>query len=342
MHGAIHLFERLPQVELDTEVTRPRALAPARSEPLVGLIRNPRSHRNEKHLGEPQAPPGVIAATPRKRKELPDILADFAARGVDYIAIDGGDGTVRDVLTCGAGTFGESWPALIVLPSGKTNALAHDLGIPREWTLADAIAAAKRDSAVTRHPLVVAQRDNSRAQVRGFVLGAGAYAAAIDLGQEAHSYGAFNALGVGVTIGWSLLQAMFGRDSNGWRRGTKMRLRDSSGRELEHSGGSSADERYLLFASSLRRFPAGLALFKGLTGPLRLAVFDSSRRALLLRLPAILRGRVSDAARRLGCRMHALESFEFDIHDRFILDGEAFPPGSYVVTAGPRLRFIVP
>lgn len=342
MHGAIHLFERLPQVELDANAVKPRALAPARSEPLVGLIRNPRSHRNENGTDEPEDLPGVIAATPHKRKELHNILADFAAKGVDYIAIDGGDGTVRDVLTCGAGAFGESWPALIVLPSGKTNALAHDLGIPGEWTLAQAVAAAKRDSVATRRPLVIAQRDNNRAQVRGFVLGAGAYTAAIDLGQEAHSYGAFNALGVGVTIAWSLLQALFGRDSNGWRRGTKMRLRDPDGRELEHVGGTPADERYLLFVSSLGKFPAGLALFKGLAGPLRLAVFDSSRRSLLLRLPAILRGRVSDAARRRGFRMHALERFEFDIRDRFILDGEAFPPGSYVVTAGPRLRFIVP
>ena len=60
---------------------------------------------------------------------------------IDYLVVDGGDGTVRDVLTCGAGIFGESWPTLIVLPNGKTNALAADLGLPTNWSLSDAMEA---------------------------------------------------------------------------------------------------------------------------------------------------------------------------------------------------------
>ena len=45
MHGTVHLFDRLP------EVAKPAApaggaAAPVRQVPLVGVIRNPRSHRN--------------------------------------------------------------------------------------------------------------------------------------------------------------------------------------------------------------------------------------------------------------------------------------------------------
>ncbi len=342
MHGAIHLFDHLPQVDMADRPLSERTMAPARSEPLVGLIRNPRSHGNEGAADKLGEGPGVIVATPRKRSELHGILADFAAQNVDYIAIDGGDGTVRDVITHGASFFGESWPGLILLPSGKTNALAHDLGISSGWTLADALAAAKQQHAVTRHPLVVAQRDDESAQVRGFVLGAGAFTSAISLGQDAHRFGAFDAAVVGVTTIWSVFQAFFGGRDNIWRRGTRMRLRSSDGAEFEHAGGAPLDERYLMFASTLHTFPAGLRPFKHMAAPIRLALFDNSRRRLLLRIPLIFRGNVGTGTRRQGYHTHGLDGFEFDISDRFILDGEAFPQGAYRVTPGPALRFIVP
>ncbi|GAA0266329.1 diacylglycerol kinase family protein [Alteraurantiacibacter aestuarii] len=342
MHGTIHLFDRLPQVDVAQDSAESRTSVQVRAQPLVGLIRNPHSHGNEGSPQDSDAIAGVITASPSRRSELHEILADFAAKRVDYIAIDGGDGTVRDVLTCGAGSFGETWPELILLPSGKTNALAHDLGIGDDWNLAKALEAAKNDRMVMRRPLVVAQRDNEAAQVRGFVMGAGAYTSAISLGQDAHNFGAFNAAAVGVTAIWSALQAFFGRQDNPWRRGTRMRLRDEAGVDLEHAGFAPADERFFMFASTLRTFPAGLRPFKDMEAALRVAVFDNSRRRLLLRIPAIFRGNVGEATRRGGYHTHGLEQLEFDIADRFILDGEAFPPGSYRVTPGPRLRFIVP
>lgn len=348
MHGAIHLFDRLPQVDTPQPVVGAGSLAPARTEPLVGLIRNPHSHGNAGTPVNLSDLPPVILAAPSRRNELPDILADFARQRVDYIAIDGGDGTVRDVLTCGASAFGESWPALIIMPSGKTNALAHDLGIAPNWSLAQALESARLDRTVTRRPLVVAQRDNESAQVRGFVMGAGAFSTAISLGQNAHDFGAFNAAVVGITTVWSLLQALFGGPGNVWRRGTRMRLRavnradGADAVELDHAGGLPDDERYMMFASTLEKFPAGLRPFKGIDAVLRLAVLDNARRSLLLRLPRIFRGTTGAGAKRRGFHTHGLDAFDFDIADRFILDGEAFPPGSYRVTPGPRLRFIVP
>lgn len=342
MHGAIHLFDRLPQVDTPQPVAGGRPLAPARAEPLVGLIRNPHSHGNAGTDANLADVPGVILAAPSRRNELPDILADFAREGVDYIAIDGGDGTVRDVLTCGAGIFGESWPALIIMPSGKTNALAHDLGVKTNWSLARALESARLNRSVIRRPLVVAQRDDESAQVRGFVMGAGAFSTAISLGQNAHDFGAFNAAVVGITTVWSLLQALFGGAGNVWRRGTRMRLRHADGADLQHAGGLPEDERYLMFASTLQTFPAGLRPFKSIEASLRLAVLDNARRGLLLRLPRIFRGTAGRGAQRRGYHAHGMDAFDFDIADRFILDGEAFPPGSYRVSSGPRLRFIVP
>ena len=341
MHGSIHLFDRLPQVDSAGAAPQPGVAAPVRARPLVGLIRNPRSHRNEAGRSQRVSDPNIILRMPDKRSELPAILEEFARERVDYIAIDGGDGTVRDVLTCGAGQFGESWPALIVLPSGKTNALAHDLGIPADWSVADAIAAARQGNVVMRRPMVVSQRGDDKAQVRGFVLGAGAFTHAVTLGQDAHRFGAFNSAAVAVTTAWSALQALFGSAGNKWRKPTRMYLADEDGRAIESHAGRP-DERYLLLASTLYGFPAGLDPFRSVTGRIRFGVLDTASRRVLSRLPMLMRGKITPATRNRGAHVHGVDAMQFDIGDSFILDGEAFPAGQYRITAGRRLRFIVP
>ena len=342
MHGSIHLFDRLPQVDATPVAANDVALSPLRARPLVGLIRNRRSHRNGGADGRKEPPAGVIMATPHKRSELPQILADFAAKRVDYIAIDGGDGTVRDVLTCGAGVFGDCWPMIIVLPNGKTNALAIDLGLPAEWSLEQALEAVERGKVVRRQPLVIAQRDNARAQVRGFALGGGVFNQVVALGQKSHKLGAFNSAVIGLTAVWSVAQTIFGFTDNQWRRGTRMELRTSDGATLPHRGGGPADERFLLFVSTLQTFPAGLDPFREVSHPMQVAVLDNSRRSLLFRLPAIFRGTASQATRDRGYHVFGDSVVELDIADAFILDGEAFPAGNYRLTAGPKLRFVVP
>lgn len=341
MHGTVHLFDRLPQV-IRPAAAPSGAAAPVRQVPLIGVIRNPRSHRQAGSPSDWSGRATLLVETPRQRDELQDVLARFAERRVDYIVVAGGDGTVRDVLTCGAGHFGESWPPLVIVPSGKTNALAVDLGLPSRWTLEEALEAAAAGRIEQRRPLIVAQRDNADARVQGFVFGAGAYSAAIQLGQRAHDKGAFNNLAVGVTAVWALLQTLFGHARNVWRRGTPMRMWDADGCELPHSGFGRRDERHLIFASTLSRFPAGIQPFGQARESLQAAVIDSAHRGLLLRLPLIFRGLVSPRMRRFGYHVVDADALQLDIAERFILDGEAFPAGRYRLSLGPKLRFVVP
>lgn len=359
MHGTVHLFEHLPQVDETPVSADVHHLAPAvRTKPLVGLIRNPRSHgnagrevkrevaREAMHKAGRDTPENlaenILVETPRKRGELTGILTRFAKERVDFIAIDGGDGTVRDVLTLGTGIFGSSWPTLILLPTGKTNALGHDLGVPNNWSIEDALKAAKAGSISTRQPILVSQRDDERSKVLGFALGAGAFTRGIALGQRGHNLGAFNKVIVGLTVVWSTLQSFFGRANNPWRRGTKMIVRDGKGKELTHLGGLPEDERYLLFASSLRSFPLKLDPFRGIEETVRVAVMDNASRGMLLRLGAIFTGRGSDETKARGYHVFGEKAVELDLGDAFILDGEAFPPGQYRMSAGPTLRFVVP
>jgi hypothetical protein len=143
MTGAIKTFHELPQARRGSAPWRPRGEDETREVPLVGMVRNPRSHRNKGREAEDPAAAEVITETTHKRKELAGVLDRFARQGIDLLAVDGGDGTVRDVLTSGAAIFGESWPPLIVLPKGKTNALAADLGLPGDWSLTRAIELAR-------------------------------------------------------------------------------------------------------------------------------------------------------------------------------------------------------
>ena len=145
-----------------------------------------------------------------------------------------------------------------------------------------------------------------------------------------------------MTAIWAFLQTLFGSARNAWRRGTGMRLYDRQGREVAHSGFGQRDERHMIFASTLGVFPAGMRPFGNGGEGLRAAVIDSTHRGLLLRLPLIFRGVVSDKMRRFGYHVIEAEGLQVDIAERFILDGEAFPGGCYQLSLGPKLRFVVP
>ena len=332
--SGITTFDELPRPSRGT--AKPAAREP-REVPLVGVIRNTRSHRN---TGREQGhAPGaeVIVESTQKRRELTGVLEGFARKGIDYLAISGGDGTVRDVLTWGAEIFADDWPPLIVLPKGKTNALATDLGAPADWRLAEAFEVARAGKFALRRTLVISDLNNPGARVQGFMLGTGVFHRAISLGQDAHRWGAFNALAVGLTAAWALGQALLAGGGNAWRQRTLMRLADADGRPLP--GG---DERYIMLASTLERFALGMKPFGPLGPGLKILVLDTPDRRSLLWVPMIALGRLPDPPEPRGFHRLTPEAFEMELDAPFILDGEAFPPGRYRVSMGPVLRFAAP
>lgn len=312
--------------------------------PLVGLIRNPRSHRNKGQPPEMDGHPNVLTQSPRSHAALREVLKGYAARGIDYLAVDGGDGTVRDVLTCGEDLFGDAWPTLIILPKGKTNALTVDLGLPNRWSLPEALVAAEAGGRVIRRPLRVTPRNGEGRPVLGFFLGAGAFTLGTEAGQEAHRRGAFNSFAVGLTILWGVIQALFGRAGNPWRACTPMRLTDrGTGRELARSGRGDPGERYLAVATTFERFPLGARPFGANAAPgLKLGLIDWPVRWVMLLLPAILFGLHGRFLARNGAIRAAAREVEIELGGSFILDGEAFPAGRYILGEGPRLNFVVP
>ena len=286
--------------------------------------------------------PGVLVAYPESRSELESALARFAEQGVGILVIDGGDGTIRDVLTHGARAFGDHWPRLVILPKGKTNALALDLGVPRRWTFAEAMAAARDGRVIARRPLDI-ERDGDDRVLRGFIFGSGAFNAAIDTGQLAHRFGAFQGLAVAVAALFGMIAAVFGIGRGPWRRTSSMRLFDpTSGAELPHSGRGAYTHRYLALFSSLRKFPLGIMPFRRTDPDIRFLLLDAPLRRVTAMLPAILKGIELPGFTAIGIHRGAGTGYDLMLDDRFILDGESFPGGRLRLRLGPELHFIVP
>lgn len=344
MATPIYEFSQLPRVQAN----RPsagrgrRERAPGEA-PKVGVIYNPRSHGNKGVDFDCGISPHVFISQPGDRSQLPEALAELAARGIDLLVINGGDGTVRDVLTCGRGIFGDNWPAIAVLPKGKTNALTADLGVPADWTLQDATDALDKGGRVHRRPIEITVPDLSSTNVLGFILGAGAFTNATQAGQSAHRLGAFNGLAVGVTALWALAQSVFASRQNKWRRGSRMNIKlGRNEAPMAHSGLGDPEFRQLLFASTLERLPAGITPFGKLTKGLKLAVVDQISRRSTALIPAILRGKFQSNLRERGIHQLSAPQFTLDIGDPFIFDGEAFPAGQYRIGQGPELEFVTP
>lgn len=311
--------------------------------PVTGVLYNPRSHRNrDARIVEPDYPV-IRVEQPLRRRELREAMQRFVDSGVELLVINGGDGTVRDALTGGAMVFGEQWPAIAVLPRGKTNALAIDLGLPAGWSLEQAIIAHRDGQRLQRSPMMLTPMDGQELTRLGFILGAGMFLAAIESGQGAHRFGAFDGLAVGVTTVWGVLQALFGSDANPWRRGAPARIfLGDALEELERAPYGDPHSRAMIFLSSLSKFPAGLKPFADAPGPLRLAVIDHLRRRIVARMPWVLWGHDGPTLEALGMHRRGTDRIELDLGGRFILDGEVFAPGRYCVTPGPVLNFVVP
>ena len=341
MERKIYQFDDLPTHAKAAAMRNPQGPL---HEQRIGVIFNARSHHNQDRAPDFGGRSNVSIVRPETRRDIALALADFAEEGIGFLVISGGDGTVRDVLTMGQAVFGDNWPQLAVLPRGKTNALNVDLGSPRDWSLAQAIAAFENPEAskrVLRRPLAVSRVGSEDPPMLGFIFGAGAFALGVEAGQDAHRAGFFNSLAVGVTSAWGVVQALFGSDSNVWRRGAKMELDYlPSGEPMPHSRHGDPSRRTLILASTLETMPLDIKLFGKDQRDIRILLLDHPRRRVLFSVPAILAGWHPRWLSGAGLHHLSAEGFAITLDAPFILDGEHFPAGSYRVEQGPELTFV--
>ncbi len=302
----------------------------------IGVVHNPRSHANMGREADDWAPDDVMLVRPETREALEIDLKAFAARGVELLVIDGGDGTIRDVLSLLPGAFGDAAPLIALLPSGKTNVLAIDLGVPRDWTLPDAIAAAaRRKHAVIKHraPLEVSW-DDGRPTMRGFVFGLGAFVRATTMSKSVNRMGAFHGLSVGLTLAGAAAGALLGGARDHWREGVPVEL-------AIDDQPTPAGNRFLLMATTLKRLPLGIKPFGPPREGLKALDVDAQPKRLFAALITLLGGGDAPWLARRGYRRGDAKTLRIQTCDAFVLDGEVYKAsGAMTVALGPTLRFL--
>ena len=299
----------------------------------AGVIRNLRSHRNQAGP-RTQTPPGVLEAMPGQPEDLDEVLAWFAGSGVDLVVIDGGDGTIRDVLSRVTRAYAARLPRFAVIPNGKTNALALDLGMRLGTPVEEVLAAAREGRTKVRCCLEVVRQGAEQPELRGFLIGLAAFVRGTEYAQRTHGMGFFDKSAIALTIGGAAIRTMFGGPDDPWRRGERATLA---------IGDLPAESRdwFLAMASTLKRFPLGLRPFGVPHEGLKLLSVEAPPQRLWRGAPMIMSGRQADWLTEAGYRRHDIGRFSVDLDGTFVLDGEIFPGGAFTVRQGPDLEFVV-
>jgi diacylglycerol kinase family enzyme len=169
------------QLKVDEVPCAVQACRPLKSRPRVALLSNPRSTGNLAQLSRIRTycadHPDIFHYEVEHVDQVGNALRSIAQVRPKMLVINGGDGTVQATLTeiYNGGHFGEVPPPVAVLPSGKTNLIALDLGVQ-----GDPIAALERllelaqgDLAphLTPRKLIALQKDGTERPVIGMFLG---------------------------------------------------------------------------------------------------------------------------------------------------------------------------
>lgn len=299
----------------------------------AGVIWNQRSHRNVGGARLP-VPEDVLDIVPEDPGELFAGLRRFARAGVDLVVIDGGDGTVREVVTRLPEAYGGRIPRLAVLPNGKTNALALDIGSPLGTSLEQLLASAHAGKPLKRrHCLEVVRPGQALPERRGFLFGAGAFVRATELAQKNHGLGFFDGAAIMVTIVGAAARTLLGGPTDPWRQGEPAVLSFASSHERQW---------FLVMASTLKRLPLGLKPFGEPREGLKVLAVEAPPRRLPQALPTVLSGKDAEWLTTYGYRREDRESFDLAFPGDFVLDGEIYEGGELSLRRGPELEFVVP
>ncbi|WP_029014133.1 diacylglycerol/lipid kinase family protein [Niveispirillum irakense] len=314
----------------------------------LGLIRNPRSQRNKRGGGDAReqaaALLGFYFAEPATRAELAETLSDFAREGVDVLCVDGGDGTVRDVLTAMPGAFGDKPPRMAILAAGKTNLIAADVGTPGHGLkglrrLIDAAQSGRLDQGSQRRPvLTISWPDGEHGTVRGMFMGAGAFTRGTELANaRIHNAGFTQGAAVALAMAGVLGGALIGRDAHGWLAGESISL--SADGERAPSG-----NRFLFLSTTLHRLILGLWPFWN-HGDARLRYLDvaAAPPSLMRALPRLAKGNPSPWMLESGAyRSGGADRIDMVLPGPFIMDGETYPGGRIQLSSADHIDFIIP
>jgi hypothetical protein len=264
-------------------------------------------------------------------------VKQLAEAGCELLVIDGGDGTVREVLSALPAAFGDAPPLLSVIASGKTNILAFDLGVRGSWTLDAVLASAGQTDARIRlrSPLEVTRKGSAGLPLRGFVFGAAGLVRGHALASGLHRAHVFHNISVALTLAGAVGQVAFGAADDAWRRGEPLTL-------SVDDGPVRPGPRLVTMATTLQRLPFRMRPFGPARHGLKFLDADAPPRQLARAVPTLLWGRGEGWLTKNGYRRGDAHTLRLTVEGSVFLDGEVYAGGDLTVTEGPRLRFLTP
>jgi hypothetical protein len=294
------------------------------------MISNPLSGGNRKGLGAVRAAlarrPGALHREARNPEEAASVVAEFAGRGVDVIAINGGDGTIQAVLTA---LFRSrryaSPPLLAVLRSGTDSIIAEDVGLQGSRDrglrrLLDGLAAPGGRFGVRKRPVLRVRTAPDPDPRFGLIFGAAAVYQGIEYcKRRIYTLGLHGEIAPSLTLARFLLAA-FRRDSR-IVRPVPATLRIDQAPPLE-------ENFLLLYISTLERLFLGLRPHWGREdAPLHFTAMGGRPRHFLRVLPGLARGRSGRwSTPENGYFSHNAHEIRLKMASGFILDGEPYHP----------------
>jgi hypothetical protein len=301
--------------------------------PRIALLSNPKSTRNLAQLSRIREycadHPDVFHYEVEHAHQIGEAMKIIARVRPKVLAINGGDGTVQAVLTelTNGGHFGDAPPPVAVLPGGKTNLIALDLGArgdPIE-TLERLLALARADElgphTVARELIALRRRGAEDRPVIGMFLGgAGLADTMLYCRNKIYPLGLPNGVAHGITA-FALVMKLLLRIRGSFLPPDARPLSVS----MTETGNRISGRFSLLAVTTLEKLLLSSQIGGRRPGVLKLLAVEE-------RPLSVLRGLAASLAGKLGREkvrgVHFEEADEITIEgdgSNVILDGESFP-----------------
>lgn len=311
----------------------PRAAAqPCRPRARIALLSNPKSTGNIAQLPRIRdfcaEHPDIFHYEVEHASQIGEAMMSIARIRPSILVINGGDGTVQAALTelTNGGHFGALTPPVAVLPSGKTNLIALDLGargnpIEALERLIELARSEKLGDHTVARELIALTRTGSddRPAIGMFLGGAGLADTMLYCRNKIYPLGLPNGIAHGLTA-FALLVKLLLRVSAGFLPPDPQPLSVS----LKEKGNRISGRFSLLAVTTLERLLLSSELAGKRTGVLKLLAVEE-------RPSSVVRGLLASVAGKLGRAkvrgVHFEEVDEITIegeNSHVILDGETF------------------
>ena len=297
--------------------------------PRIALLSNPKSTGNIAQLSRIRDycadHPDIFHYEVERAEQIGDGLRTIARVRPKILIINGGDGTVQAALTeiHNGGHFGDDPPPVAVLPNGKTNLIALDLGAQGDPIIAleRLVMLAQSDLSphiVARELIALRCDPTSRPVIGMFLGGAGLADTMLYCRNKIYPLGLPNGVSHALTA-LALLVRMFLRLQSSFLPPKPMPLEVSVRRDGRISG------RFALLAvTTLERMLLSGEVKGSGTGRLKLLAVEERPFSLLKAFAASLAGKLGASSLH---GVHFEESDEISIegdNSNLILDGEMF------------------